>query len=136
MLLIPHGTITSEFYRRYTTHSPKSLSQLRKATKGKSQNWPSIHKEPNSSLLRPIKLLEFGTSPTVNASRSVTIPLNSCLGNYLCPLMTYPFNNFHVINTDHQVLEGHKDEIFSCAFNYEGSAIITGSKDNSCRIWT
>lgn len=34
-----------------------------------------------------------------------------------------------------QVLEGHTDEIFSCAFNYEGDHIITGSKDNTCRIW-
>ncbi|RYY85909.1 hypothetical protein EON63_06680 [archaeon] len=34
-----------------------------------------------------------------------------------------------------QVLEGHTDEIFSCAFNYEGDTIITGSKDNTCRIW-
>ncbi|KAK6296823.1 hypothetical protein J4Q44_G00329650 [Coregonus suidteri] len=33
-----------------------------------------------------------------------------------------------------QVLEGHMDEIFSSA-NYEGDAIITGSKDNTCRIW-
>jgi WD40 repeat protein len=33
------------------------------------------------------------------------------------------------------VLEGHDDEIFSCAFNYEGDTIITGSKDNTCRIW-
>ena len=33
------------------------------------------------------------------------------------------------------VLEGHIDEIFSCAFNYEGDTIITGSKDNTCRIW-
>ena len=31
--------------------------------------------------------------------------------------------------------EGHEDEIFSCAFNYEGDTIITGSKDNTCRIW-
>jgi dynein assembly factor with WDR repeat domains 1 len=34
-----------------------------------------------------------------------------------------------------QTLEGHTDEIFSCAFNYEGDYIITGSKDNTCRIW-
>lgn len=34
-----------------------------------------------------------------------------------------------------QVLAGHTDEVFSCAFNYEGDSIITGSKDNSCRIW-
>lgn len=32
-----------------------------------------------------------------------------------------------------QVLEGHTDEIFSAAFNYEGDTIITGSKDNTCR---
>ena len=31
--------------------------------------------------------------------------------------------------------DGHQDEIFSCAFNYEGDTIITGSKDNTCRIW-
>jgi dynein assembly factor with WDR repeat domains 1 len=52
-----------------------------------------------------------------------------------------------------QIIEGHTDEIFSCAFNYEGNTIITGmrnfywlviciyiffeigSKDNTCRIW-
>lgn len=34
-----------------------------------------------------------------------------------------------------QVLEGHEDEIFSCMFNYEGDTIITGSKDNTCKIW-
>ncbi len=34
-----------------------------------------------------------------------------------------------------QVLEGHKEEIFSCAFNYEGNTIISASKDNTCRIW-
>lgn len=32
-----------------------------------------------------------------------------------------------------QKLEGHGDEIFGCAFNYEGDTIITGSKDNTCR---
>lgn len=26
-----------------------------------------------------------------------------------------------------QVLEGHTDEIFSCAFNYEGDTVITGA---------
>uniref|UniRef100_A0A8C8CTI1 Uncharacterized protein n=1 Tax=Oncorhynchus tshawytscha TaxID=74940 RepID=A0A8C8CTI1_ONCTS len=31
-----------------------------------------------------------------------------------------------------QVPEGHTDEIFSSAFNYEGDT-ITGSKDNTCR---
>lgn len=34
-----------------------------------------------------------------------------------------------------QVLEGHKDEIFSCAFNYDDDTIITASKDNTCKIW-
>jgi dynein assembly factor with WDR repeat domains 1 len=34
-----------------------------------------------------------------------------------------------------QTLEGHKEEIFSCAFNYFGNTIITASKDNTCRIW-
>lgn len=34
-----------------------------------------------------------------------------------------------------QTLEGHKEEIFSCAFNYYGNTIITASKDNTCRIW-
>ena len=26
-----------------------------------------------------------------------------------------------------QILEGHTDEIFSCAFNYEGDTVITGT---------
>ena len=30
-----------------------------------------------------------------------------------------------------QVLEGHTDEIFSCAFNYEGNIIITGNTVHS-----
>ena len=34
-----------------------------------------------------------------------------------------------------QCLEGHEDDIFSAAFNYSGDTIITGSKDNTCRIW-
>ena len=34
-----------------------------------------------------------------------------------------------------QTLDGHTDEIFSCAFNYAGNTIITGSKDNTCRVW-
>ena len=34
-----------------------------------------------------------------------------------------------------QTLSGHTDEVFSCAFNYDGDYIITGSKDNTCRIW-
>ena len=33
------------------------------------------------------------------------------------------------------MLEGHEDEIFSCQFNYEGDTIITGSKDNTCKVW-
>ena len=38
-----------------------------------------------------------------------------------------------------QVLEGHTDEIFSCAFNYEGDTIITGeltfgSADLPCSV--
>lgn len=33
------------------------------------------------------------------------------------------------------MLDGHDDDIFSCAFNYSGDTIITGSKDNTCRIW-
>jgi dynein assembly factor with WDR repeat domains 1 len=27
-----------------------------------------------------------------------------------------------------QIIEGHTDEIFSCAFNYEGNTIITGMR--------
>ena len=34
-----------------------------------------------------------------------------------------------------EILEGHSDVIFSCACNYEGDTIITGAKDNTCRIW-
>ena len=34
-----------------------------------------------------------------------------------------------------QVLEGHENQIFNCAFNYEGTTIITASQDNTCRIW-
>ena len=30
-----------------------------------------------------------------------------------------------------QTLEGHTDEIFSCAFNYEGDTIITGAEQRS-----
>ena len=35
-----------------------------------------------------------------------------------------------------QELTGHTDEIFGCAFTYNGDAIITASKDNTCRFWT
>lgn len=31
-----------------------------------------------------------------------------------------------------QILEGHTDEIFSCAFNYEGDTIITGKPFALC----
>ncbi|OAF65364.1 hypothetical protein A3Q56_06931, partial [Intoshia linei] len=34
-----------------------------------------------------------------------------------------------------QVLKGHTDDVFGCSFNYDGDYIITGSKDNTCRIW-
>ena len=34
-----------------------------------------------------------------------------------------------------QVLEGHGDEVFGCSFNYMGDLILTGSKDNTCRLW-
>ena len=34
-----------------------------------------------------------------------------------------------------QILEGHTDEIFSCAFNYEGETIITGSFDHTVKVW-
>jgi dynein assembly factor with WDR repeat domains 1 len=34
-----------------------------------------------------------------------------------------------------QVLQNHSDELFSCAFNYDGDSIITGSKDNTVNIW-
>jgi WD40 repeat protein len=33
-----------------------------------------------------------------------------------------------------QVLEGHTDEIFSCAFNHYGNLVITASKDNTLRV--
>lgn len=32
-----------------------------------------------------------------------------------------------------QLLEGHTDEIFSCAFNYEGDTIITGKRSRQNR---
>ena len=35
-----------------------------------------------------------------------------------------------------QTLDGHKEDIFSCAFNYDGDTIITASKDNTCKIWS
>lgn len=38
---------------------------------------------------------------------------------------------FATLLQPHQVLEGHTDEIFSCAFNYEGNIIITGNTDHS-----
>ena len=34
-----------------------------------------------------------------------------------------------------QALEGHEDEVFSCAFNYESDIIISASKDNTCIVW-
>ncbi|KAI8437934.1 hypothetical protein MSG28_010606 [Choristoneura fumiferana] len=39
------------------------------------------------------------------------------------------------IQTSTNVLSGHQGEIFSCAYSYAGDAIITASKDNTCRIW-
>ena len=119
-------------FPRSTTRSLKIWSPLPKVTKEKFQKLRSIPKEQNFSPHLPIKLREFGTLVLVNACRCV--------------------DDYEVINSELRadsdkiddifrrfilkVLEGHKDEIFSCAFNYEGSAIITGSKDNSCRIWT
>ena len=35
-----------------------------------------------------------------------------------------------------QVLEGHTDEIFSCAFNYEGDTILTGIRVTSLCVCT
>jgi dynein assembly factor with WDR repeat domains 1 len=54
-----------------------------------------------------------------------------------CKRMSDFFFNgcFRCILLFSKILEGHTDEIFSCAFNYEGDTIITGSKDNTCRIW-
>jgi WD40 repeat protein len=34
-----------------------------------------------------------------------------------------------------QVFEGHEEEAFSCAFSYDGNAIVSASKDNSLRVW-
>lgn len=34
-----------------------------------------------------------------------------------------------------QTLDGHTDDVFSCAFSYNGDTIITASKDNTCMIW-
>jgi len=35
-----------------------------------------------------------------------------------------------------QRLDGHSDEIFSCQFSYDGRLVLTGSKDNTCRLWS
>lgn len=45
------------------------------------------------------------------------------------------YSSFYDLGEYQQTLDGHTDEIFSCAFNYEGDTVITGSKDNTCRIW-
>ena len=50
---------------------------------------------------------------------------------YICPSRLWDTDSGECLQT----LEGHTDEIFSCAFNYEGDFVITGSKDNTCRIW-
>lgn len=34
-----------------------------------------------------------------------------------------------------QTLDSHTDDVFSCAFSYNGDTIITASKDNTCMIW-
>ena len=34
-----------------------------------------------------------------------------------------------------KVLEGHTDEVFAGAFNYDGDLILTCGKDNFCRLW-
>lgn len=34
-----------------------------------------------------------------------------------------------------QVLTGHENELFSCAFNYMGDAILTAGKDNKCKLY-
>jgi dynein assembly factor with WDR repeat domains 1 len=34
-----------------------------------------------------------------------------------------------------EVLEGHQDEVFTCAFNYAGERILTAGKDNTIRQW-
>lgn len=34
-----------------------------------------------------------------------------------------------------QTLSGHTDDVFSCAYSYNGDTIITASKDNTCTIW-
>ena len=34
-----------------------------------------------------------------------------------------------------QVLGGHADEAFSCAFSYQGDRVVTVAKDNTYRIW-
>ena len=39
------------------------------------------------------------------------------------------------VSSNHQVLSGHGDEVFSCAFSYAGDTIVTAGKDNACRIW-
>lgn len=34
-----------------------------------------------------------------------------------------------------QTLTGHDNELFSCAFNYTGDAILTAGKDNKCKLY-
>ncbi len=34
-----------------------------------------------------------------------------------------------------KTLEGHSDEVFAALFNYTSDVILTGSKDNTLRLW-
>lgn len=51
--------------------------------------------------------------------------------------VTHPLpSHAHPLPVTHsQVLEGHSDEVFGAAFNYEGDALLSGSKDNTVRVW-
>ena len=49
----------------------------------------------------------------------------------VCPC-TAPSTHTH---TPHRITQGHRGEISSCQFDWEGGKCITGSIDRTCKIW-